>query len=100
MAFHRKIALLNLTNPPLPISTLNDMLADHRISAARRLQRSDAVVVGRDHRAHQAKFPQRSAAAPQAWRQARRHHGNQPDNLRDTAPVAPPPVPESGLHRR
>jgi hypothetical protein len=31
MPFHRKAALRALTNPPLPISTLNDMLADGRI---------------------------------------------------------------------
>jgi hypothetical protein len=31
MSFHRKSALRNLTNPPLPISTLNDMLVDGRI---------------------------------------------------------------------
>jgi hypothetical protein len=34
MAFHRKSALRNLTNPPLAISTLNDMLADGRIPPA------------------------------------------------------------------
>jgi hypothetical protein len=31
MAFHRKSAMRGVTNPPIPLSTFNDMMKDRRV---------------------------------------------------------------------